>query len=1036
MKKTICLFLTLCLFLSSTAFVIVSGASAATEFYVSPDGSDTNEGSIARPFKSLERAKSAARMAVRTGPVTVYFREGEYYFSSTTTLGEADSGRADAPIVYQAYPGETVKFEGGISVEGRDFQPVTNKTALETLPLSAAGSVVCLDLNKYGLKDFNVSFAGINPALVEVFYNNQVMQISRYPNKGMLHTGTPLDQGLGAHPGYEFEYLDDYILNWANVKNAWIMGYFAWDWASLYARLDRVDTIKRSIRLDRHDPYGVLENKPWYIFNLLRELDSPGEYFIDADTNMLYFYPPEQGASSESFQHASIQIGLMEGYMLSMNNVEHVTFKDIIFENTRGSGIEVSKTCRNISLIGLTLRNISSLGLWFGGYDCILSGSDIYSIGGGAIYADGGDRKTLTPSNNLIVNNRIHDWGRILRENNAALRMKGCGDIVRRNEIFDGPHLAISVGGNECIVEYNEVYKVIMDGSTDAGLFYNAQDLSALGNTLRYNYFHDHPASFATVYLDDYTSGTEIYGNVLKNVRQGLFIHDGMFNTYRDNVLINARKTGAISGSPIRNWFTVSDVTEASSPIRYFLYLWPWDSGAWAEKYYFLKDIFDPKNEYKAIGNKVYRNFSINVEDGPEFELTGRTATSNIVEAYDNYAVDEYTEEALRAKIPDFEMLDMSKVGIYLDDVRTELPELGNFGLVRPANKSKNIEGREVEFVWQKAENARFYHFKLAKDAEFTDMVVDKTVEATEITVRNLDYAQTRYYWKVEAISDIGLAVKEAVVRSDEEYFTLSTKQYEDVVTGDAEKELETWREFLTQVVEGENGGEFFPGTKKGMEEQIERFENRLTEKKLTQNKLNAALSSFKTQMGIYARMRNAQTLLINDLLYQGYWSFEPNSIVFSETGGIWSGGPTGGLKLRRLENYEVLKFRAQFNYNSSWQGFAIRSSSVEGVAWSGLDQYLVIIKPDILEFQKWKTTGPGGNLLIEYPNDYIKPGETHLYELGALDQPDGSVLFTLKIDGETIIEYRDAENPIVKEGYLELYNTGAGDTIHILPVN
>ncbi|MEY4576487.1 MAG: pectate lyase, partial [Pseudomonadota bacterium] len=81
----------------------------AADYYVSPDGVDTNPGTEAKPFATVERAQTAAAPGD-----TVLIRGGEYRFSGTqAVVGVAftKSGSAGKPIQYFAYPGETPIFD-------------------------------------------------------------------------------------------------------------------------------------------------------------------------------------------------------------------------------------------------------------------------------------------------------------------------------------------------------------------------------------------------------------------------------------------------------------------------------------------------------------------------------------------------------------------------------------------------------------------------------------------------------------------------------------------------------------------------------------------------------------------------------------------------------------------------------------------------------------------------------------------------------------------------------------------------------------
>ncbi|MEU3891564.1 RICIN domain-containing protein [Streptomyces sp. NPDC029041] len=97
-------------------------ASAATQatYYVSPDGSDSNSGTVSAPFKTLQHARDVVRTVNdnMTGDINVYLRGGTYPVSSTIGFTSADSGTNGHRVVYAAYPGEKPVLEGGVQVTG------------------------------------------------------------------------------------------------------------------------------------------------------------------------------------------------------------------------------------------------------------------------------------------------------------------------------------------------------------------------------------------------------------------------------------------------------------------------------------------------------------------------------------------------------------------------------------------------------------------------------------------------------------------------------------------------------------------------------------------------------------------------------------------------------------------------------------------------------------------------------------------------------------------------------------------------------
>ncbi|AYC36221.1 RICIN domain-containing protein [Streptomyces griseorubiginosus] len=97
-------------------------ASAATQatYYVAPDGSDSNSGTISAPFKTLQHARDVVRTVNgnMTGDINVYLRGGTYPVGSTIDFTSADSGTNGHHVVYSAYPGEKPVLDAGVQVSG------------------------------------------------------------------------------------------------------------------------------------------------------------------------------------------------------------------------------------------------------------------------------------------------------------------------------------------------------------------------------------------------------------------------------------------------------------------------------------------------------------------------------------------------------------------------------------------------------------------------------------------------------------------------------------------------------------------------------------------------------------------------------------------------------------------------------------------------------------------------------------------------------------------------------------------------------
>jgi hypothetical protein len=88
---------------------------APVTYFVSPNGSDSNEGTLQSPWKTITRARDEIRkLPVEERKFTVVFmRSGTYYLNETVSLEVQDSGSsADAPVVYASYHGENVVISG------------------------------------------------------------------------------------------------------------------------------------------------------------------------------------------------------------------------------------------------------------------------------------------------------------------------------------------------------------------------------------------------------------------------------------------------------------------------------------------------------------------------------------------------------------------------------------------------------------------------------------------------------------------------------------------------------------------------------------------------------------------------------------------------------------------------------------------------------------------------------------------------------------------------------------------------------------
>ncbi len=507
-----------------------------THLYVDTDGCDFGDGSVDRPFATLERARDAVR-GLRD--VTVVLRGGIHYRREPFLLGREDSG-----VVYTAAMGEDVRLSGGVGLSA--FRPVSDPEVLARLDPAARDYVMEVDLRAAGVSEIgDIVSRGfdrpIRPAHSELFFGGRRMHLARWPNDGDAKiAGVPSDQAVDDGHGRDigkledgFYYDTDRLCRWCDTSDIWIHGFWAWEWANSYEQIDVLDPERQFIRAK--PPYGLYGYRPGgriFFINILEELDQPGEYFIDRKREMLYFWPPEP------VDKVDVTLSVMSGPLVQMEGTSDVVIQGITLEATRGSAIEMSGGRKN-SIEDCTIRQIGNWAVLVnGGAEHSVVRCHIHEIGDGGINLIGGDRKTLEPGGHVAEGNHIHDYGQWSKCYQHAIWLVGVGGRAADNHIHDGPHCAIQINGNDHIIECNEIHHVCME-SGDVGAFYIGRDYSYCGNVVKDNHFHDiggFGGDSNVIYLDDCASGVEITGNRVERANTGVRVGGGRDNIITGNI--------------------------------------------------------------------------------------------------------------------------------------------------------------------------------------------------------------------------------------------------------------------------------------------------------------------------------------------------------------------------------------------------------------------------------------------------------------------------------------------------------------------
>jgi hypothetical protein len=587
------------LILTLLLFVPACSGDKGQEFYVAVNGSSSNKGTKASPFSSLDDAKNAIRQLKKEnrltkGDVTVWLREGIYELPVSFSVYKDDSGTEEGTITYSAYPGEKVVVSGGRRISFGKVKSISTETSKriatkEALPQILEIDLAALGISDYGTNQINGFRRPYANSAVELFINGRPYFLARYPNTEQIRItpGDVLDSGLTGDNDYfpgSIRFDKNKISQWSMAQNIMVSGNFKYAWANDQLHVKNMDANTGQVSFSDSHMYGISGKEIWnqyYYFNLLEEIDESGEYYIDSQKGMLYFYPFEEVKSSDT-----IMVSMLEDALVSLKEASYIQFKDITFEAGRGNGIYMENTSsckvencviRNMGGVGVCIGmgskpsvvyrhpddaqplypdeklsgGIGSLYELFyenttfnreGGNNNGIISCNIENTGCGGISLGGGDRLTLEPAGNYVFNCEFTNCARLNYSYKSPVNIDGVGNKIQHCQFNSCPATSIYVHGNNHLIEYNVISEAcsFMD---DQGAIYIGRDPSEFGNIIRYNFFKNIGKFGMTmaVYYDDGACGTQLYGNVFyKAGSRTIMVGGGSYNPIFNNIFINS----------------------------------------------------------------------------------------------------------------------------------------------------------------------------------------------------------------------------------------------------------------------------------------------------------------------------------------------------------------------------------------------------------------------------------------------------------------------------------------------------------------
>jgi parallel beta-helix repeat protein len=577
------------------------GEDMKATFYVATNGNDDWSGRLSAPnatntdgpFATLDRARDAVReLKKKQAPkeaITVMVRGGKYYLDQTLVLDPEDSGSDEFPITYRAYGEEQPILSGGRKIAG--WKPYKGKI----FQADVAGT-------KGGQWRFR-----------QLFFDGQRQVRARYPNfdaSNPLYGGWAVPEGEGRPDAFNYE-PGTFPRHWAKPREGEVFLLSIWGLTDTVP-IKSVDEKERLITLvDRvqdwsgmpymffeppfHLTIGRSDRFPgggfhFYVENLLEELDQPGEWCLDSEEGVVYFWPPTGSVGGSDVVAPALST------LVDLSGASYVTISGFTFtETTTGDVMHRGGQEGYGAMLPMPGRKYVGEALHMqGAAHCRIENNLFYAVGGNGIYLEGYNSRNVIQGNeisyagaigicligshyenpkvpkrypiyNEVLDNYIHHCGVFNKYVAGIFLGLSQANVVGHNRIEYMPHHGINLGNSgygRNVVEYNELRHTGLQ-TCDKGAINSwmedpdgrvEREAVRSGHVIRYNLIADFESRCVlggsthagtengwAVYLDNWTSNSFVYGNII--VRSGLYgvvVNGGQNNFIENNVIVDA----------------------------------------------------------------------------------------------------------------------------------------------------------------------------------------------------------------------------------------------------------------------------------------------------------------------------------------------------------------------------------------------------------------------------------------------------------------------------------------------------------------
>ena len=469
----------------------------AQDYYVSKKGNDSNPGTKARPFLTIQKAASV----MEAGDVC-YVASGTY----SETVRPVNSGLEGKPIVFRAEnPDEEVVVTGANPIPHDQWTKVSENIFKANIALHLGHEN-------------------------QIFLNGKTMVEARWPNIGedMLKPGMAvMDEGTTPEmivcqelPAYDY-----------SGANIWIHAPKYWtNWIT-----EVLEYSEKTLTIENVAPYPgprrheTDEGADFFIFGIKDALDADNEWYYDKEKKALYVYRSNGKLPEKEY----LVKRRMQAFDFSgkkhLELHEFTLFGASVVTNKQTESVLINRV--KVFYPYYSSRSSDGQGILMNGTGCTIRNSEVaYSSASGVV---------LNGKENKVINCYIHDTD-FIGDFIGCVTLRGEGNIISHSTLTRSGRTVLAYDLYKSLVQHCEMsHSGLL--TSDLGLSYG--NIMEGGNSeVRYNLMHDNddPHWDMGLYYDHGTQNIISHHNIVWGVGFTAFLinHYAAYHLVYNNTFI------------------------------------------------------------------------------------------------------------------------------------------------------------------------------------------------------------------------------------------------------------------------------------------------------------------------------------------------------------------------------------------------------------------------------------------------------------------------------------------------------------------